>query len=285
MIMPGENWDELFAQIDRGEGLKIVYVIGASDSGKSSLCKFLCDALSKDYLTAFIDCDPGQSTIGPPTTVGLKFYGDENLSGREYLRFIGSVSPVGHMLQMLSSLKRLLEKSLALRAQRVVMDSSGFVLGNPAKEFQFQVIDCLHPHHVVALQQSHELESLLKNFRRNRRVRIHRLPISEHVVPRTQLERQAYREQKFKEYFNRAAIVKLDTRWLGFHGMIPDFRNPDDCRGRVAALCDADNFVITVAIVQSIEIEQKQIEIFSPPFDANRVASIQFGRLQLTEMM
>jgi polynucleotide 5'-hydroxyl-kinase GRC3/NOL9 len=72
MIDIDQNWKYLLNKIGKEASLKIVYVIGSNDSGKSTFCKFLTDNLVKTFRTVYIDCDPGQSLIGPPTTVGLE---------------------------------------------------------------------------------------------------------------------------------------------------------------------------------------------------------------------
>ncbi|MFA5295957.1 MAG: Clp1/GlmU family protein [Methanoregulaceae archaeon] len=46
----------------------------APDQGKTTFCRFLVQELSADTLTGFLDSDTGQSTIGPPATVGLALY-------------------------------------------------------------------------------------------------------------------------------------------------------------------------------------------------------------------
>ncbi|GAG69828.1 unnamed protein product, partial [marine sediment metagenome] len=51
----------------------IIFLLGQTDTGKTTFAKELIKRyLEKNKKVAFIDSDVGQSTIGPPTTIGLK---------------------------------------------------------------------------------------------------------------------------------------------------------------------------------------------------------------------
>ncbi len=210
----GEGWRDLAALLERG----------LTDSGKSTLCRFLVDELKGRFTVAYVDCDTGQSVVGPPATMGLAMHGGSAGSPAPYLRFVGSISPAGHLLQTVTGAKRLTEKASEAGASVAVIDSPGFVYGGAAFEFQFQfqLIDLLQPTHIVALQRSRELERLLANFRRHPGIAIHRRPgISPAVVPRTATERRAYREARFRMYFAEAGPRKISLRRLGLHGGSP----------------------------------------------------------------
>ena len=279
-----ENWKNLLTEFEQKPHRQLIYVLGPTDSGKTTFCRFVHDNLKTKFLTAYIDCDPGQSLIGPPTTLGLEFHPQNKQEKKvNYLHFIGSTSPLGHLLQTLTGIKKLTEKVIHLGAEKIILDSSGFVLGKPAKEFQFQVIDLLLPDQLVILQKYRELQSLSLNFEKHPRIKIHRLAVSSAVSPRTQVERQNYRQEKFKHYFKFAKPQELCWKGIGFHGRIPHLRNPQKYRNRLIALCDVENFVVTLGIVRSVDFYQKILIFNSPPFDPAKVASIQFGSIYLYE--
>ena len=59
---------------------QVVLVIGATDVGKSTFCRFLVDsAVDRGLKTVFVDTDVGQSQIGPPTTIGMKSFDPESI--------------------------------------------------------------------------------------------------------------------------------------------------------------------------------------------------------------
>lgn len=277
-----DKWRELLAELEEDTARIIVYILGAVDTGKTTLCRFLIDRLTKKFATAHIDCDPGQSLIGPPTTIGMRIYSPGQPGGETpVLRFVGSNSPQGHMLQTLSAIKNLTERAFAVGAQRVILDSSGYVLGNPAREFQFQVIDLVKPHYVVALRQGNELAGLLANFNKHPRINIRRFDVSEAVKSRSMVERQDYRRDRYREYFKDAATHELPITGLGFHGRIREETNIESVHDLLIALCDAENFVITLAVLRGIAGEEKSLRIYAPPFDPAKVATIHFGSLYL----
>ena len=50
---------------------RVTMVVGASDTGKTTLTAYLAGALAaRGETVAVVDADVGQSEIGPPTTVG-----------------------------------------------------------------------------------------------------------------------------------------------------------------------------------------------------------------------
>jgi len=262
---------------------KSIYVIGANDSGKSTLCRFLSEHLSPQFSTAYIDCDPGQSVIGPPTTIGLEKIAPPGKSPADprYLCFVGSTTPRGHLLQTLAGIKKLADQATRLGAQRIIVDSCGFVLEKSAREFQFHVIDLLRPNFLVVIQKPLEIIKWAGNFRRNFNIEVNYLSSSPSVVQRTPIERRSYREEKFRSYFADARLRELPLKRIGFFGRVPNLHHPDRYRQLIVALCDADNFVITLGIVQDIDLDNRLIRLHALDFDPDRVAFVHFGSIYL----
>ncbi|MCU0644163.1 MAG: polynucleotide 5'-hydroxyl-kinase [bacterium] len=277
------DWRRLLEIISAESGRKIVYVIGANDSGKSTFCHFLIDHLSEKFLTAYIDGDPGQSSIGPPTTVGLKLYKNSNKDKHDpFLWFIGATTPRGHLLQTLAGIKKLSEKAIQLGAQRIIIDSCGFVLDRAAREFQFQLIHLLQPDHIAVFETNPNIIKWLSNFRRHPAIEVHRFPISKSVIPRTIEQRKQYRDEKFKQYFETAKLQEIHLQQIGFYGRVPDLKNPGYFRNRLVALCDAENYVLTLGIAQEIDLANKKFRLIAPEFCPNEVAFIYFGSMYLS---
>jgi polynucleotide 5'-hydroxyl-kinase GRC3/NOL9 len=89
-------------------------VIGGVDTGKTTFARYLFRELkARNGRVAFLDGDPGQSTLGPPTTLTMAYDLDESsiegTSGMPTRYFIGSISPSGHMLQTLVGSMRLVQ--------------------------------------------------------------------------------------------------------------------------------------------------------------------------------
>ncbi|MBN1350537.1 AAA family ATPase [candidate division KSB1 bacterium] len=282
MINIEEPWQHLLNKISHEDTPLIVYVIGSNDSGKTTFCKYLAENLSKNFQIAYIDCDPGQSLIGPPTTVGLDLFPQSETENHlQCLYFVGSTTPRGHLLQTITGMKKLTEKAVSLGAQRIILDSCGFVLEQVAREFQFRVIDLIQPDFLIAIHSPDEDFRWVSNFRKHPGIHLYRLPISSSVIARTPPERRQYREVKFKDYFENAVSQELILRGIGFHGKIPDLRNPEMYRNVLVGLCDAENFLISLGIVQEINLAGRKIQIYAPRADLSKVVFIHFGSIYL----
>lgn len=276
-----KQWWNILAEIQRDSALRSIYVVGAIDSGKTTFCRFLLNNLVARFRVGWLDCDPGQSIFGPPATVGLAVFDHLGTCDKEFFRFVGATSPAGQFLPTLTGIQKLAEKARTLGLEKIIIDSSGFVLGALAREFQFHVIESLTPNLLVALQRDNEIEMILNNFVRQAPIKTVRLPVSTAVTPRTMTERQQYRIHKFREYFQPGQLFRLKMAGTGIHGMIPNLHDPACFHHRLLALCNSDHWLITAALLEQIDHFKGLLTIFAPPFDPAQVASIQFGAIHL----
>jgi len=276
------SWQTLLDKIREEPQAGIIYVVGANDSGKSTLCHFLATHLSEIHPTAYIDCDPGQSLVGPPTTIGLKIpFHSSNSPSKTYLYFVGSTTPRGHLLQTLVGIKKLTELAQTLGSHWIILDSSGFVLDPVAREFQFRVIDLVQPRFLIVLKKSDDDLRWVHGFKNHPVVRLLYPTPSTAIVPRTPIMRKNYREQKFKLYFEAATLMDIPLKGISFHGRIPNLRDPARHRFLLVACCDANNLVVALAIIESIDLPNKMIRVYAPKFDLNQIMFIQFGSIYL----
>ncbi|HSD49189.1 MAG TPA: Clp1/GlmU family protein, partial [Actinomycetota bacterium] len=109
-----------------------VLLFGGLDTGKSTLSRVLLEtAVAAGRPSAFLDADVGQKTVGPPATVTLKMIqGPQDLepasmAQEDGLWFVGSTSPEGHLLQVVTGVASLFRQAKEAGADFVVMDSSG----------------------------------------------------------------------------------------------------------------------------------------------------------------
>jgi len=277
-----EGWEKLIAALLRADAPERVYVVGATDSGKTTLCRYIVDEMVSRTRTAYVDCDTGQSRIGPPTTEGMLLYpGLAEPPGHPYIRFVGSTSPGGHFIQTLTGAKRLVEKATELGAGVTVIDSPGLVSGGVGAEFQFQMIDLLLPTRLVALQRGRELERLLANFTRHPTMTIHRTPISSAAVARPAAGRRRYREECFRAYFADAQVREVPLRGLGLQGRVPDPRNPRGVARRLVSFNDPESFTLALGIVEELRHGGRVLEVVAPSLDPAAIASVRFGSIRL----
>ncbi|MDZ7377305.1 MAG: polynucleotide 5'-hydroxyl-kinase [candidate division KSB1 bacterium] len=236
MGVSGQNWQALLDQIRQESRGGIIYVIGANDTGKSTLCTYLAENLAQRHLSAYIDCDPGQSLIGPPTTIGLKIpFHSKDTSPSIYLYFVGSTTPRGHLLQTLVGIKKLTEHAQSLGAYWIVLDSSGFVLDPVAREFQFRVIDVLQPRFLIVLQRPDNDLRWTHSYQQHPTIRLFHLEPSRAIISRNPAMRKEYRTLKFKRYFETAVSQDIPLKGISCHGRIPNLRDPSQYRALLVA--------------------------------------------------
>ncbi len=211
---------------------------------------------------AYLDGDPGQSTLGPPTTMSLALGASGDIAfpprGKTWRSFVGAVTPRGHTLPVLVGAARLAQAAQAHGADAIVYDTSGLV--NPmvgGLNLKLSKIDLLRPSVVFAIQREQELEPLLTPLRLSRRVRVVDLHPSLSIQPRNTLTRRAYRASQFARYLRAACPLTVDWERLA---VVP---SPGFVFHRLAALEDADGFTLGLGIVQVADWRKKQVELLT----------------------
>lgn len=201
----------------------IVVVVGDVDVGKSTFCSLLANSgLEAGISTAVVDADMGQSEIGPPTTIGLGLVESpiQMLSDlrAKALYFVGSTSPVGHLLAVATGAKSLAEKAQALGRRMTIVDTTGLVRGAIARKLKTHKIELLRPRHIVALQKAGEAEHFLRFFDTWEDCAVHRLAPSPNVRPKSPVLRNQRRAVRFHEYFRSGEARDLGLDKLATSG-------------------------------------------------------------------
>ena len=215
------EWREFAEEIQAHSGS--VMVVGTPGSGKTTFCLYLsglfCRHLKK---LVWIDADPGQPFIGPPAVISLTHYSDATdlLRRRNpmIMSFIGSTSPVGRLLEMISGLQKLVAFAHALQPELVLINTCGLTSGAAARELKFHEFDMISPRYIVALQKGTEVEHLLAPHAHRSGLLIRRLPVAPEARASTTEARRANREMRFKDYFRGADFQEISIPDVGVHG-------------------------------------------------------------------
>ncbi|HUL21498.1 MAG TPA: Clp1/GlmU family protein [Thermodesulfobacteriota bacterium] len=289
-ISAPKEWDALPDVIKEEKGISIL--LGATDTGKSTLAKFLISNLCQQGLKiALVDADIGQSFLGPPTTIGFSiFKSDPNwqliLSPPEIF-FVGSVTPEGHFPIHLKGVKRMVDKATSYGVDAILVDTTGFVLGEGGKELKRRKINLLSPHLVLALQRSGELEPILDQYQEGALPRIIRLPLSEQVRPRSMEERRIYRTDKFQEYFKHSVIQELAVEEFQIEGEVLDPNGevlPLDwalkIHGLLIGLKDSSDETLALGLIKNSLPEKKIVRVSTPLQEIEKVRIIQLSSLR-----
>ena len=259
----------------------VLMVVGAPDAGKSTFARYLFQLLrSHGQKVAYLDGDPGQSALGPPTTLTLA-YGisgnDEPFpAGLARRYFVGSTTPQGHMLPTLVGAARLVEAARQEGVRSIVYDTSGLVdPGQGGLALKSAKIDLLRPAVIFALQREQELEPLLLPLRRSQRTRVIDLRPSAAAVSRLSTTRREYRARQFARYFAGARRVELG--WTKVAVLpLPVFR-----LHRLAALEGQDGFTLALGIVLEIDRASRQVTLLTPLHSLAGVNALRLGDVLL----
>jgi polynucleotide 5'-hydroxyl-kinase GRC3/NOL9 len=162
---------------------------------------------------AIVDADVGQSSLGPPATIGLGVAGQPFQSLQELapagLYFVGATSPRGHLLPVIVGTKRMVDRAQRMEVDQVIIDTCGFISADGGQALKHYQIDLVNPDVVVCLQRAHECERILLAFRSCQRPRILRLRASHACRRRSMEERRLHREWALRRYFAKPKIVTL----------------------------------------------------------------------------
>jgi len=290
-ISAPREWFDFLHVLEEEKGVAIL--LGATDTGKSTLAKFLIFNLCQRGLkVALIDADIGQSFLGPPTTIGFAiFKSDPNwelvLSPPEIF-FVGSTTPEGHFPIHLKGIKMMVDKAPSHGAEVIIVDTTGFVLGEAGKELKRRKIDLLSPRFILALQKSDEIEHILELYKENSLYKIYRLPLSYQVKPRTMEERRVYRTNKFQDYFKHSTIYELVINDVQIEGEVLDANGdtiPLDwalrINGLLIGLKDSNDETLALGVIRNYFEEKKVVRVFTPFRDIQKVKTIQLSSFKV----
>lgn len=215
-IRPSLEWQAVRDRAIARPG--VVLVLGGSDSGKSTLCRWLLVALAEAGRPGLLlDADVGQSSSGLPTTVNVSQVHPDGTLTRRHTFFVGATTPQGHVPAHLATV------SLAMRAtlgtERVVVDTTGLIHGSEAWQLKFRKAQILRPGIVVGLQNDGEVEHLLAPHEGAADVEVVRVPVSPAVARRSQEQRRAYRESCFRAALSGASEVRFGPHQARIRGM------------------------------------------------------------------
>lgn len=258
-------------------------VIGASDTGKSTFARYLFERLQRLDRTgrvAFLDGDPGQSSLGPPTTLTVSMRLPEDsafpIGVGVYRYFIGATSPRGRFLPMLVGSARLAQAAFTAGANFIVHDTSGFIDAKAgALALLHAEIDLLQPAAVFALQRGQELEPLLLPLRRSQRTRLKVVKSASGLHTRDTNRRRAYRQERFSRYFQDS--VRLEVNW----SRLAVWPVPRFSLNRLVALEDRTGFTLGLGIVVEIDRPRKSVTLQTPLASLENVSALRLGDLTL----
>ncbi len=174
--------------------------------------------------------------------------------------FIGSVSPSGHMLQMLTGAFKLTCAAREAGAETVIYDTSGLI--DPSHggiNLKLAKIELLRPNVIFAIQANQELDVLLTPLKINDSRLIRELRPSPGVWPRDTSVRKRHRQERFAAYFAHSEKRRLDLKNTAF---LP---GPELEPTRLTGLEDEEGFMRSLGIVQHVSRTESELQLLTPP--------------------
>jgi polynucleotide 5'-hydroxyl-kinase GRC3/NOL9 len=261
----------------------VTVLIGGLDSGKTTLSRRIAGAaVDAGLVAALLDADVGQSTVGPPTTVGLRLCRSrsdiEPVGKADALAFVGSTSPQGHLLQLVAGTRVLLDRARGEGADVVIVDTTGLVSGVYGQVLKYNKVAVLQPDLVIGLSRGEELEPLLGVVRRFFAAEVVSLRVHPDVVPTSVEQRATNREESMARYFD-GPLQRFRVKSTVFMPSLPalfDLRALDRI---VVGLSDGKGRCIGVGYLEHVE-EDGALRLISPVSEAPKALILGSVRLE-----
>lgn len=263
-----------------------VLLIGGLDAGKTTLARaMIAKALEAGRTAAFLDGDVGQKAVGPPATVGLKHVrvaedlAPERLEIPDALAFVGSTSPQGHLLPLVTGLARLSARARAEGADLVVVDTSGLVFGIFGQLVKYHKVEMLEPDLVVGLRRGEELDPLLGVIQRFFTTDVVSLGIHPGVVPTTAEQRAENRERAMGRYFS-GPLQRFRIKPAVFMPALPPLFDPNQLDRLLVGLSDGAGAYTGVGYLE-YSADEGLLRLISPVAEAPK--ALRLGSVRLEE--
>lgn len=193
--MTATDHEHLATKLARHGG--VVMLVGSHDTGKTTLARqILAATVAEGKTGAYVDADVAQSTVGPPTCVGLRWIREredlEHLADADEMRFVGSTNPSRLVLQMVIATATLVDVARS-EADVVVIDTTGSISGVTGQTLKYHKVELTRPDTVIALQRGAEMEPIIGMLRRFFSIEVATAAVHPDLVPASADVRSATR--------------------------------------------------------------------------------------------
>lgn len=265
---------------------RTVLLVGGLDTGKSTLSRMLLRAgVDAGRPSAFLDADVGQKTVGPPTTISLKAVRSvadlepETLATADALSFVGSTSPQGYLLPVVTGVVALAQRAREGGADLLVVDSGGLVSGISGQILKYHKVEMLRPDLVVGLQRGEELQPLLGVIQRFFSTEVVSLGVHPDVVPTTVEQRAENREAAMRRYFS-TELHRWRVKPTVFMPALPPMFNLANLDRLLVGLSDGDGGYLGIGYLE-YGPEDGVLRLISPVAEGPK--ALRLGSVRLEE--
>jgi polynucleotide 5'-hydroxyl-kinase GRC3/NOL9 len=255
----------------------ICLILGASDTGKTTLAAAFSEHSVSNQPVGIIDADIGQSHIGPPTTVGWALVDNPKVDFSKLtaggISFVGNITPIGHLLQLTSAITQCVQQISKL-AELIVIDTPGLVYGPAASALWWTVQQLLKPELILAVQRNDELSNILDGLRFfDSAIELIKSPPQMRV--KSPEERKRYRQNQFNEYFRDSFLCNIRLSDVSIQSDRSLSR--ENLAGRLVGLKDVKGIDLAVGIIEDWQNDKGVAIIRAPKLDIRQICCLVIG--------
>ncbi|HVE91767.1 MAG TPA: Clp1/GlmU family protein [Actinomycetota bacterium] len=260
-----------------------IFVVGGMDSGKTTFCARVARAaVQAGHVAAVVDADLAQSTIGPPSTVGLRIFrtledtAPEAWGRPDAMAFVGGVAPRGNFLPLVTGTAKLVMRAIEMGARLIVVDTSGLIAGVAGQILKLMKAELCRPHHVVAIAQGGELDPIVGVLRRFLSVQVMALTVHPDIRVRPVDERLTYQEKALAAFLGPEVHRWRVKPTVFMPSLPPDF----DLNALEGLLVGVDNGHGDCLGLGILECREDSLRLLTPV--AEGVKALRLGSVRVT---
>jgi len=265
-------------------GKRLVLIIGATDTGKTTLVERIADRLSANWKVGIVDLDVGQSHIGPPTVaawgrVGKGFRGWSEIQTEDFY-FTGAVSPAGNLLPMLTG-SLMMTGAACAACEKVLVDTTGLIQEPWGRLLKQYKIDLLSPDLVIALERGNELTHILDGFAGQEKPLIQRLTAPAQVREKSATQRAQLRASLFKRYFTNDRFLRVSLSGIGLRFTGKNRCTAQKLIGRIVSIRDEKNKDRALGVIDEFDEKGRTLVLRTPLCREIQVSSLVVGEVEV----
>ena len=278
-IIAEPEWEKVLNILQENKGITLL--LGASDTGKTYLARYLVKGLlSVNVKVSLVDSDIGQSTLTVPGAIGMKVFGNlDDLEDfwAEQMFFIGSVNAAKRVDDIANGVRKIVNLCKK-ESEAIIIDTTGLVSGETGKKLKVSKIKSVMPDQIIAIHRGDELEPILMDID----IRIYRINVSPNVRLRTTVDRMTYRKKRIRDYFDENRVkeytLKKEEIKFFYRGVQIDISKQYIGEGTVIGLNHKN---ITIALGTVIKNDKDYIFFKSPVKSLKRINRVVLGNISI----
>ena len=278
------NWADKIARQLLGQGIMqtgVCLVLGAADTGKTTLTAALCKQLAQSRPVGIVDADIGQSHIGPPATVGWTIVDNPRAEFSQLsasgISFVGHVTPVGHLLQLTAAVVQCIQQ-VSEATELIIIDTPGFIRGPAAAALWWTVQRILKPRLILAVQHNDELSDILDGLR-SLGPRLELIKPPPQIPAKSLQDRQRYRQNQFSKYFRDSCLYNISLSDTA----VQRGRNlsREDLLDRLVGLRDTRGIDVAIGVITDWQDDRDLAAVKAPELDVQQIRCLVVGDISI----